>query len=76
MLVIEDFTKLCEGVRIPSEGRVTRCPDCGRNGVRRTRSDGTVRFVHIQTSQVFGDGMRTETADGCTLAVALAAAGP
>jgi hypothetical protein len=67
MVVIEDFTKLSEGVRIPSEGHVSRCPQCGRNGLKRVRRDGTARFVHVQTSQIFGDGMRTEPSDCCLL---------
>jgi hypothetical protein len=67
MLVVEDFTKLQEGVRIPTDGRVVRCPRCGRNGVRRQRLDGNFRYVHVQTSQVIGDGLRSEPADSCTL---------
>jgi hypothetical protein len=67
MLVIEDFTKLPEGVRVPTDGVVTGCPRCGRNGVRRPRPDGSVRYVHVQTSELFGDGLRTEAADACTL---------
>lgn len=67
MVVIEDFTKLPEGVRIPSEGNVSRCPLCGRNGLRRERLDGNVRVVHVQSSQMFGDGMRSEATDSCTL---------
>jgi hypothetical protein len=67
MLVTEDFTKLAEGVRIPTDGVVTRCPRCGRNGVRRKRLDGTIRYVHVQISQMLGDGLRAEPADSCTL---------
>ena len=66
MLVIEDFTKLPEGVRVPTDGVVSGCPRCGRNGVRRPRPDGSVRYVHVQTSELFGDGLRTEAADSCT----------
>jgi len=66
MLVIEDFTKLQEGVRIPTDGPVVQCPRCGRNGVRRPRLDGSVRYVHVQTSEVIGDGLRAEPADSCT----------
>lgn len=67
MIVLEDFTKLAEGVRIPTDGPVARCPRCGRNGVRRRRLDGAIRYVHVQTSQVIGDGLRAEPADCCTI---------
>ncbi len=67
MLVIEDFTKLPEGVQVPTDGPVVRCPRCGRNGVRRDRRDGTVRYVHVQTSEAISDGLRTEPADCCTI---------
>jgi hypothetical protein len=68
MIVLEDFTKLSAGVRIPTDGVVARCPRCGRNGARRRRLDGTIRYVHFQTSQVFGDGLRAEPVDSCTIA--------
>jgi len=67
MVVIEDFTKLQPGVRVPIDGPVVQCPRCGRNGVRRQRVDGTVRYVHVQTSELLGDGLRSEPADLCTI---------
>ena len=67
MVVLEDFTKLPAGIRIPTDGRVALCPRCGRNGARRRRLDGTIRYVHFQTSQVFGDGLRAEPIDSCTI---------
>jgi len=67
MIVLEDFTKLAAGVRVPTDGRVAPCPRCGRNGARRRRLDGTIRYVHVQTSQVFGDGLRAEPIDSCTI---------
>jgi hypothetical protein len=70
MLVIQDFTKLSEGITVPSEGRVSRCPKCGRNGIER-RPDGPagpiVTFLHVQASRLFGDGMLTEPEDCCSL---------
>jgi hypothetical protein len=66
MFVVEDFTQRTVGVQIPTDGPITCCPRCGRNGARRKRFDGTVRYVHVQTSQIFGDGLRTEPADWCT----------
>ena len=67
MIVLEDFTKLAVGVRVPTDGRVAVCPRCGRNGARRRRLDGAIRYVHVQTSQVFGDGLRAEPVDSCTI---------
>jgi hypothetical protein len=67
MLVVEDFTKLQVGTRIPTDGSVVNCPRCGRNGVRRGRLDGSIRYVHVQTSEVIGDGLRAEPADSCTM---------
>ncbi|MGE5278475.1 MAG: hypothetical protein ACM3SU_15885 [Acidobacteriota bacterium] len=68
MIVLEDFTKLAVGARVPTDGRVAVCPRCGRNGARRRRLDGAIRYVHVQTSQVFGDGLRAEPVDSCTIA--------
>ena len=67
MVVIEDFTKLRIGARVPTDGPVSQCPRCGRNGVQRTRLDGSTRWVHVQTTELFGDGLRSEPADCCTL---------
>jgi hypothetical protein len=68
MLVIQDFTKLSEGITVPSEGKVGRCPRCGRNGIERKPMAGdVVTFLHVQTSRLFGDGMLTEPQDCCSL---------
>lgn len=68
MLVIQDFTKLSEGITVPSEGKVGRCPRCGRNGIERKRlSEESVTFLHVQSSRLFGDGMLTEPQDCCAL---------
>lgn len=69
MFVVEDFTQRAIGVQIPTDGSITVCPRCGRNGARRQRFDGTVRYVHVQTSRILGDGLRTEPADWCTYVV-------
>ena len=49
MILIEDFTTVPEGCRVASEGLVTRCPRCGRNGIRHALC-GAVWFVHVQPS--------------------------
>ena len=66
MISVEDFTSLPEGFSVALEGRVGVCPRCGRNGVEEHRQDGTY-FVHVQTSEIFGDGMLTEPRDCCPL---------
>jgi len=65
MIVMEDFTKLSAGVQIPTDGRIALCPRCGRNGARRRRFDGSIRYVHAQSTQILGDGLRTDPADSC-----------
>jgi hypothetical protein len=65
MFVIEDFTGLSEGERVASEGLVSRCPRCGRNGIRHS-SCGAVWFVHTQLSRILAEGMRVEPTDCCT----------
>jgi hypothetical protein len=68
MVVIQDFTKLSEGVTVPTEGQVARCPRCGRNGIeRRPEAGSTIVFLHVQTSRLFGDGMLTEPEDCCSM---------
>jgi hypothetical protein len=29
--------------------------------------DGSMRYVHVQTSEMLGDGLRSEAADVCTI---------
>jgi len=66
MRSFEDFTGLPPGSQVPSEGRVGRCPKCGRSGILQKADDGAV-FVHSQSSEVLGDGMRSEPRDCCPL---------
>jgi len=66
MFSVEDFTRLPAGARASVEGRVERCPKCGRNGVAVQASEGA-SYLHVQTSEVIGDGMRTEPKDCCRL---------
>ncbi len=62
MLMVEDFTKLCPGAEAPVEGRVEKCPRCGRCGVASNGADGPF-ILHVQTSEVIGDGMRVDPRD-------------
>lgn len=67
MLTTQDFTILPEGLVVPLEGPVMRCPRCGRNGIEDGQSAGAPFFVHVQTSEIFGDGMLNEPKDCCML---------
>jgi hypothetical protein len=66
MFSVDDFTRMPRGAEAPVEGRVDRCPKCGRNGVAINGSEGN-SSLHVQTSEVIGDGMRTEPRDCCRL---------
>ena len=66
MLTTEDFTEMPEGAFVPLVGPVRRCPRCDRNGVETGGSGfGPSTFVHVQTCEVLGDGMRVEPQDCC-----------
>ena len=68
MLVVEDFTRFLVGMTVALEGSVTRCPRCGRNGIAQSSPDGDSTFLHVQTSLILGDGMRTDPQDCCVVA--------
>jgi hypothetical protein len=67
MTSLEDFTLLARGREIPLGGRVETCPTCGRNGVAERPECGKPQFVHLQISELFADGMRTEPLEACAL---------
>ncbi len=73
MVTLQDFTALSRGSEVPLEGRVDRCPKCGRNGIEHAEPH-TLFFVHVQESEVLGDGMLTEPRDCCRLSTATAVA--
>ena len=66
MVTLEDFTALSRGSQVPLEGRVDRCPRCGRNGIEHAEPD-TLFFVHAQETELLGDGMLVEPRDCCRL---------
>lgn len=72
MVTLQDFTTLSPGSEVPLEGRVDRCPKCGRNGIEHAEPH-TLFFVHVQKSEVLGDGMLTEPRDSCRLTTATVA---
>jgi len=67
MTNLEDFTRFPTGREIPLEGRVETCPACGRNGIEERPECGHPLFVHLQITEVFADGMRTEPLEACAL---------
>jgi hypothetical protein len=67
MILVEDLTALPEGSRVVGDGFIGHCPRCGRNGVRRLRHDGSLRFVHVREARMFGDGLKVEPKDFCTI---------
>lgn len=64
MVLLEDFTALSRGRDVPLEGRVDRCPECGRNGIEHDEPDALF-FVHVQGTELLSDGMLTEPRDCC-----------
>ena len=66
MVMLQDFTALTRGSQVPLEGRVDCCPRCGRNGIEHAEPE-TLFFVHVQGTEVLGDGMLTEPRDCCRL---------
>lgn len=67
MAVLEDFTRISAGQDIALEGHVERCPRCGRSGIEQHLDGGNPVYVHAQTSEILGDGMRVEPQDCCSL---------
>jgi len=64
-ITLEDFTGMPAG-RDVEDGIVESCPRCGRNGVfRHDSAEGYV--VHVQTLEIFGDGIRDQPRDCCTI---------
>jgi len=68
MIRVDDFTQLPEGRLVPIEGRVERCPRCGRNGIEEHPSANVPYFLHVLASEILPDGMRDEALDCCSLA--------
>ena len=73
MVTLQDFTALSAGREVPLEGRVDRCPRCGRNGIEHAEPERLL-FVHVQATDLQSDGMLTEPRDCCRVTPAPAAA--
>lgn len=67
MITIDDFTLMPEGAVALLEGKVVRCPVCGRNGVVKRTECEAPHCIHSEESEVLCDGMRTEPTDCCPL---------
>jgi hypothetical protein len=67
MIRVEDFTELPVGRLVTLEGRVDRCPRCGRNGIEEHPAVSAAYFLHVQGSEILPDGMRDEALDCCSL---------
>jgi hypothetical protein len=74
MISLEDFTGFPEGTPIVKDGLIRRCPICGRNGQRRQRFGGAIRFVHVEAARMFADGLLVEPVDCCTISTVAGAA--
>jgi hypothetical protein len=58
----ESFVGLRAGAEVPMQGTVVCCSLCDRNGVVERFEDGLV-VVHVQDTEVFGDGSRVDFQD-------------
>ncbi len=67
MIRVEDFTELPVGRLVPLEGKVERCPRCGRNGIEEHPACRDAYFLHVQASRILPDGMWDEAIDRCPL---------
>jgi hypothetical protein len=67
MIRVQDFTQLPEGRFVPIEGRVERCPRCGRNGIEGHAVGSVAYFLHVQASEILPDGILDEPLDRCSL---------
>ncbi len=67
MVTLEDFTILAIGSVGTLAGVVTRCPVCGRNGVIKRNATEAPHCIHAESSELCGDGMRTDPTDSCRL---------
>jgi|PersoiStandDraft_1058852.scaffolds.fasta_scaffold24753_2 hypothetical protein len=65
-MTLEDFTGLAVGVLVPTEGDVERCPVCGRNGVRESLAGGGCEWVHVESSEMLGDGLLVKPLECCS----------
>jgi hypothetical protein len=63
----ESFVGLAPGRSVPMEGTVVCCSMCERNGVVQRIDNGGFLVVHVQTTEVLGDGARSDPEDSCRI---------
>ena len=62
----ESFVGLPAGAEVPMQGTVVCCAVCERSGVVERVENGLV-IVHVQNTEIFGDGSRVDPEDSCPL---------
>jgi hypothetical protein len=67
MTTLEDFTEYSAGDEVAGAGVVLECPLCGRMGVEERINGPWVSVLHVQLTEVLGDGMVTEPKDWCVV---------
>jgi len=70
MISVENFTTLPQGA-VAFEGSIATCPRCARTGIERPTEAGGRTFLHVQSTEIVGDGMVTESVDACSLSEGL-----
>lgn len=60
----ESFVGLAPGTEVPMQGTVVCCSLCDRRGVVESL-EGRLVVVHVQNTEVFGDGSREDPEDFC-----------
>jgi hypothetical protein len=63
----ESFLGLAAGTETPTEGTVVCCSMCERNGVVERVDDAGYIVVHVRTTEVLGDGSRSDPEDSCRI---------
>jgi hypothetical protein len=66
VISVENFTTLPHGA-VVLEGVVSTCPRCGRSGIERPTEWGGKICLHVQSTEIIGDGMVTEAVESCPL---------
>jgi hypothetical protein len=61
----ESFVGFAAGTETPMDGTVVCCSLCERNGVVRRVDDAGFIVVHVQTTEVFADGARSDPDEFC-----------
>ena len=66
VLSVENFRMLPPG-SVVLEGVISACPRCGGGGIERPTECGGTICVHVQATEIIGDGMVPEVVESCCL---------